>query len=75
MAGQNFADQIGLTSQPDSLKDTYDETIDASIANIFAACVFRFAHTLIPVNLHTTPNKFVLQIMIDEKNVIDLVPY
>lgn len=41
---------MGLTSQPESDKDTYDELIDPSIANVFAACAFRFAHTLIPVS-------------------------
>lgn len=47
--GEAYSDRIGIMPRPNSEHDTYDESVDASIANIFAACAFRFAHTLIPV--------------------------
>lgn len=44
---------MGITPIPMPMPDMYDETLNPTIANVFAACAFRFAHTLIPVNNFT----------------------
>lgn len=56
-----YSDSIGLSSNPNAESDPYDESINPSIANVFAACAFRFAHTLIPVciNSFVEEKKFV----------------
>lgn len=40
-----------LYSENGSYYYGYNSTIDASIANEFAAAMFRFAHTLLPVSI------------------------
>lgn len=57
-SGQNYSERIGLTAKSHDADDTYNENVDASIANVFAACAFRFAHTLIPVFLTWIKSSF-----------------
>lgn len=51
--GQNFTENVGLAPRSHKKFDTYDENVDATIANVFASCAFRFAHTLLPVSTHS----------------------
>lgn len=49
--GANYTANVGIAPRSHRTFDTYDVNVDASIANVFAACAFRFAHTLLPVGL------------------------
>ncbi|XP_022821553.1 chorion peroxidase-like [Spodoptera litura] len=45
---------LNMTVEEEGYSDVYDPTVDPSIANHFASCVFRFAHTLLPGLIHNT---------------------
>lgn len=53
LLGREWAEKKGLTPQMEDLDapDTYDRTVNPSVANDFAASAFRFAHTLLPVGI------------------------
>lgn len=46
--GREGSESFGLLSTPHERNDPYDEKLNPSIANEFAAAAFRFAHTLLP---------------------------
>lgn len=46
--GKRSSEQFGILSTPNGINDTYDDKINPSMANEFAAAAFRFAHTLLP---------------------------
>lgn len=41
---------LDLNPQPSGYFHGYNESVDASVANSFAAAAFRFGHTLLPVS-------------------------
>lgn len=46
--GKDASEKFGVLSTPDGVNDTYNQNLNPSIANEFAAAAFRFAHTLLP---------------------------
>uniref|UniRef100_A0A336M1I8 CSON015496 protein n=1 Tax=Culicoides sonorensis TaxID=179676 RepID=A0A336M1I8_CULSO len=46
--GKQSSEKFGILSQPSIETDTYNASVDPSIANHFASAAFRFAHTLLP---------------------------
>ncbi|XP_070493770.1 salivary peroxidase/catechol oxidase [Chironomus tepperi] len=47
--GKEASEKLGILSTPDGVaEDTYDEKLNPTLANEFAAAAFRFAHTLLP---------------------------
>lgn len=48
LLGHEYVKTKAIASTYSFDSDTYDESVDPSIANYFAASVFRFAHTLLP---------------------------
>jgi hypothetical protein len=50
LTGDELMSQLDLNPQPSGYFHGYNASIDASIANSFAASAFRFGHTLLPVS-------------------------
>ncbi|CAO1428673.1 unnamed protein product [Diamesa tonsa] len=48
IVGKDASERFGTLSTPEGTVDTYNENVDPSVANEFAAAAFRFAHTLLP---------------------------
>lgn len=46
--GKQAAEHFGLIPNPDQDVEVYDDKLDPTMANIFVAAAFRFAHTLLP---------------------------
>uniref|UniRef100_A0A182K066 Heme peroxidase 1 n=1 Tax=Anopheles christyi TaxID=43041 RepID=A0A182K066_9DIPT len=57
IVGNETAGQMGLLPESTGRDDdTYNASVDASIANVFAGAAFRFAHTLLPGLMKQTRN-------------------
>ncbi|XP_053658081.1 chorion peroxidase [Anopheles marshallii] len=56
IVGNETASRMGLLPESDGRDDTYNVSVDASIANVFAGAAFRFAHTLLPGLMKKTRN-------------------
>ena len=52
--GDEVSDKFDIKPLPYRTTDTYNASIDPSIANVFAAAAFRFAHTLLPGLMRAT---------------------
>lgn len=46
--GREASEKFGILSTPNGEIDTYDSSVNPSVANEFAGAAFRFAHTLLP---------------------------
>ncbi|XP_053698672.1 myeloperoxidase [Sabethes cyaneus] len=46
--GEEISGKIGILPTPENDSDSYNATVDPTVANVFAAAAFRFAHTLLP---------------------------
>ncbi|XP_041975376.1 chorion peroxidase-like isoform X2 [Aricia agestis] len=52
--GDDIMFALNLTLKEEGYSDSYDPTVDPSIANHFSAAAFRFAHTLLPGLIRNT---------------------
>ncbi|KAJ6637042.1 Peroxidasin [Pseudolycoriella hygida] len=52
--GREFSKKVGILPDEETRTDQYDANVDPSIANVFAAGAFRFAHTLLPSMMRWT---------------------
>ncbi|XP_058057184.1 chorion peroxidase isoform X2 [Anopheles bellator] len=54
--GNETASRMGILPDSESRDDTYNASVDPSVANVFAGAAFRFAHTLLPGLMKRTRN-------------------